>query len=109
MRDWLPYLSEETDDAIVIVCLAYAGCLSFLIMLSLALHNIIVFLVGQSRWKVLPLLFFYMMTVIVLTYIPYSAQSSKLISQYNIYFDEPITTLILIWETLDEQRNHFEN
>ena len=42
-------------------------------------------------------------------HLPYSAQSSKLISQYNIYFDEPITTLILIWETLDEQRNHFEN
>ena len=69
MLHWLPKIQfiDISTAAILIVSLAYFGCLCFLLMQALALHNVIQFLIRQSRWKVLPLLFFYLMAVIALS------------------------------------------
>lgn len=68
--EWLPKLNAmglKDDEKIMVVMLAYLGTCFMLVLLVLALHNTIQYLIRQSRWKVLPLLFFYLMAVMDLT------------------------------------------
>ena len=71
MAAWLPYIDHAKEKNNVhdyqgIVALAYIGTLIVLCLLSLAIHNIVNFLIGQSRWRVAPLLWFYVLTCIFL-------------------------------------------
>ena len=68
--EWLPKLNDlglSDSEEIMIVMLAYLGTCFMLVLLALALHNMIQYLIRQGRWKVLPLLFFYLMAVMDLT------------------------------------------
>lgn len=66
---WLPSFGKidlqttfDPKERTWIVTLAYLGTLWLLLLLAFSVHNFVQFLVRQSRWKVLPLLFFYTVT-----------------------------------------------
>lgn len=70
MVAWLPNLDEAKkileDNYQGIVALVYIGTIILFCLLSLVIHNIVKFLIGQSRWRVAPLLWFYLLTCIYL-------------------------------------------
>ena len=70
----LPGLDKlnNTWDKIITVILAYAGVLFAIALLILIIHNIVMFMIKQSRWKMLPLLFFYIVAVMDLVIRIYS-------------------------------------
>lgn len=66
---WLPGLDDQTYDGlekgqkITLTLIAYLGSLCFTGLLVLSMHNVVQFLYKQSRWRVLPLLFFYVLSI----------------------------------------------
>lgn len=109
---WLPNLeSQVVDDTMTlswkigIITLAYFGVLLFLALLGLALHNSFYFLYGQGRWKVLPLLCFYLLALI---YLGLRCQTMIMVleleSIVSIYLPAYIKLLLgytQIWTTLE--------
>ena len=64
MLAWLPNINSTEIDSTwkgSIIAVAYIGTIFFLTLLGLTLHNFIKYLVQQNRWKVLPLLCFYLL------------------------------------------------
>ena len=106
MINFLPDLDtiESHKYKIIIVSLAYFGCFCFVMMLSLAMHNVVQFLIRQHRWRVLPLLFFYIMAMIVLVtriytliYIVRDQYSPRIFTFYFPYICKLIVGYTQVW------------